>query len=128
MRRHLFGFAAVILLAQPCMAEQTAAPAETLIRLTLHPAAAPRPALKYRLLPDLLEMRPGNPIQGYMKCMMEQRKFLFDEEAIRRRETLLAMPLKELNAQELKEDGHYALALADRRPGSTTRIGRRSSV
>jgi hypothetical protein len=111
--RNLFGFAAVIVLAQPCMAEETAATAETLIRLTLHPAAAPRPALKYRLLPELLEMKAGNPIQGYMKCMMEQRKFFFDEEAIRRREMLLAMPLKELNAQELKEDGQYVLALAD---------------
>jgi hypothetical protein len=111
--RNLLGLAAFIVLAQPCMAEQTGATAETLIRLTLHPAAAPQPALKYRLLPDLPEMRPGNPIQGYMKCMMEQRKFLFDEEAIRRRGALLAMPLKELNAQELKEDGQYALALAD---------------
>lgn len=113
MPRTLLCFAAFVALAQPSMAEETAATPETLIRLTLHPAAAPRPALKYRLLPELLEMRPGNPIQGYMKCMMEQRKFLFDEEAIRRRETLLAMPLKELNAQELKEDGQYALALAD---------------
>jgi hypothetical protein len=111
--RNLFGFAAFLALVQPSMAEQTGATAETLIRLTLHPAAAPRPALKYRLLPELLEMRPGNPIQGYMKCMMEQRKFFFDEEALRRRETLLAMPLNELNAQELNEDGQYVLALAD---------------
>ena len=46
-------------------------------------------------------MNPGNPIQNYFKCFMEQHKFFFDKEAFLRREKLLAMPLKELPAQEL---------------------------
>ena len=59
-------------------------------------------------------MSPGNPIQNYMKCMMEQKKFFFDQEAFQNREKLLTIPLKELPAQELKEYGRYALSQADR--------------
>ena len=58
-------------------------------------------------------MNPGNPIQNYMKCMMEQKKFFFDEEAFQHREKLLTMPLKELPAQELQEYGRFALSQAD---------------
>ncbi|HUR53650.1 MAG TPA: hypothetical protein VMZ71_05945, partial [Gemmataceae bacterium] len=47
-------------------------PAETLIRLTVSPAAAPKPALRYTLLPELHEMQPGNPIPGYLKAMLDQ--------------------------------------------------------
>ena len=59
-------------------------------------------------------MNPGNPIPNYMKCCMEQQRFLFDKEAFQRREELLAMPLKELPAQELEEYGRSALSQADR--------------
>lgn len=45
---------------------------ETLIRLTVSPAATPRPALRYSLLPELHEMQPGNPIPGYLKAMLDQ--------------------------------------------------------
>jgi len=100
-------------LGLPCLADETAATPETLIRLTVQPAAAPRPALRYRLLPELKEMNPGNPIQNYLKCFMEQHKFFFDKEAFERREKLLAMPLKELPARELQEYGGLALRQAD---------------
>ena len=59
-------------------------------------------------------MNPGNPIQNYMKCMMEQKKFFFDEDAVQSRENLLTMPLKELPALDLKEYGHFVLSQADR--------------
>ena len=36
-------------------------PPEMLIRLTVQPMAAPKPALRYLLLPELKEMNPGNP-------------------------------------------------------------------
>ncbi len=58
-------------------------------------------------------MHPGNPIQHYMKAMMVQKKFFFDEEAFQHREKLLAMPLEELPAQELKEYGRFALSQVD---------------
>ena len=81
MPRILLCFAAIAAFALPCRAEQTSSASETLIRLNVRPAPAPKPALRYRLLPELKEMNPGNPIQSYMKCMMEQKKFFFDEEA-----------------------------------------------
>ena len=61
-------------------------------------AAEPKPALRYLLLPELREMNPGNPIQGYLKCYLEQYRFVFDEEEFDRRRMLLAMPLEELPA------------------------------
>jgi hypothetical protein len=95
----------------PCRAEQPVS--ETLIRLTVQPAAAPKPALRYQLLPELKELNPGNPIQNYLKCFMEQQKFFFDKEAFQRREKLLTMPLRELPAQELQNYGGFALSQAD---------------
>jgi hypothetical protein len=84
-----------------------------LIRLDLHAAPAPKPALRYRLLPELKEKNPGNPIQNYMKCMMAQKKFFFDEQAVQNREKVLTMPLEELPAQKLLEDGRYTLSQVD---------------
>ena len=47
-------------------------PAETLIRLTVDPMPAPKPALRYLLLPELKEMSPGNPIPNYLKGLLDQ--------------------------------------------------------
>jgi hypothetical protein len=107
---YLSAFAALVV---TCRADETPSTPETLIRLTVPPAPAAKPALRYLLLPELLEMNPGNPIQNYMKCFMEQQKFFFDKEAFERREKLLIMPLKELPAKELKDYGSYALKQAD---------------
>src|ERR1700679_1965427 len=109
MCRSLLSFAALAAIGVPCQADETAAARETLVRLSVPPARAPKPALRYQLLPELREMNPGNPIQNYLKCFMEQHKFFFDKEAFQRREKLLAMPLKELPAQELAEYGGVAL-------------------
>jgi hypothetical protein len=114
VRRLLLGFAVIVAFALPCVAQQASTNSEMLIRLNLRPAPAPKPALRYRLLPELKEMNPGNPIQNYMKCMMEQKKFFFDEDAFQNREKLLTIPLKELPAQDLKEYGQYALSQVDR--------------
>jgi hypothetical protein len=111
--RTLLCLAAVVALGQPCPAGETTTNSEMLIRLNVRAAAVPKPALRYRLLPELTEMNPGNPIQHYMKCMMEQKKFFFGEEAFQYREKLLAMPLKELPTQDLEDYGRYALSQAD---------------
>jgi hypothetical protein len=111
--RTLFSLAALAVFAVYCRGDETISTPETLIRLTVSPAPAPIPALRYLLLPELLEMNPGNPIQNYLKCFMEQQKFFFDKEAFERREKLLTIPLKELPAQELKDYGGYALKQAD---------------
>jgi hypothetical protein len=114
MPRTLLGFTALAMLALPCRADQPSATPETLIRLEVSPAPSPKPALRYRLLPELHEMNPGNPVQGYLKCFMERQKFLFDKESFQRREKLLVMPLKDLPAQELRYYGGFALRQADR--------------
>ena len=113
MPRTLLGFAVLAVLALPCRADQASSPSETLIRLSVPPAPAPRPALRYLLLPEFKEMNPGNPCFHYLKCFMEQQKFFFDKESVQRREKLLAMPLKELPAQDLLDYGGFALSQAD---------------
>ncbi len=113
MRITLLCFTALSTFVFPSQAQQPTAPPETLIRLTVQPAPAPRRALRYLLLPELDEMNPGNPIQNYFKCFMEQQKFFFDKESVERREKLLVMPLKELPATELRTYGGSALTQAD---------------
>lgn len=111
---------AICFLVAACLAslttgteDRTTTP-QTLIRLEVQPAAAPTPALRYMLLPELNEMSPGNPIYHYMKCCMEHQGFLFDKGAFDRREQLLAMPLKELPVQDIQDYGRSVLMQADR--------------
>jgi hypothetical protein len=113
MPRTCLCFTVLAVFAVHGRADETTTIAETLIRLTVSPARAPKPALRYLLLPELLEMNPGNPIQNYMKCFMEQQKFFFDKEAFERREKLLTMPLKELPVRELNDYGSLPLRQAD---------------
>jgi hypothetical protein len=56
---------------------------ETVIRLNVQPMAAPKPALRYLLLPELKEMTPGNPIPNYLKCLLDQ-DFTTRQETLRR--------------------------------------------
>ncbi len=113
MLRTVLCCAALAVVALPCRADEPTATPETLIRLTVSPAPVPKPALRYRLLPEIAEMNPGNPVQNYLKCFMEQQKFFFDKEVVERREKLLAMPLGELPAKALQDYGGYALRQAD---------------
>ena len=114
MSRTFLGCAAMAILALSCRANSTSPAPETLIRLIVTAAPAPRPALRYQLLPELREMSPGNPIPNYMRCSVEQQGFFLDREALERREDLLVMPLKELAVQELQVHGQVALHQADR--------------
>jgi hypothetical protein len=114
MPRGLLGCTAMVLLALPCLAGEPTANPETLIRLDVRAAPAPEPALRYQLLPELREMSPGNPIHNYFKCFMEQRAFIFDKEAFEQRETLLAMPLNELPAEDEQQYGRSVLSQVDR--------------
>jgi hypothetical protein len=113
VRRTLLSCVALAALALPALAEQPVSSSETLIQLTVHPAAAPKPALRYLLLPELREMNPGNPIQNYLKCFAEQQTFFFNKETVDRREKLLTTPLKDLPVKELEDYGGNALRQAD---------------
>lgn len=72
MSRTLFLCAVLIALPLSARAEQTMTDTETVIRLNVQPMPAPKPALRYLLLPELKEMQPGNPIENYLKCLLDQ--------------------------------------------------------
>ncbi len=91
-----------------------AAPAgSTAMRLEVSPMAAPRPLLKYRLLPEVRELTPGNPVQWYLRCFAEQRFFFFSPEGNRERARYLSMPLAKLRVQGPATYGGSALLQAD---------------
>src|SRR5262249_45386323 len=88
--RTLLWCAALALVTPAIWADPPAAPPETVIRLTVPPMAAPKPALRYLLLPEIQELTPGNPIPNYLRCTIEP------------------------NAEPNREIGRSALRLADR--------------
>src|SRR3712207_7268226 len=57
-------------------------PYTTLFRSSVQPMAAPKPALKFQLLPEVRELKAGNPVQWYIRCFQEQRFFFFGKEAM----------------------------------------------
>lgn len=68
----------------------------TVIKLSVEAKAASKPALKYLLLPQLRDMQPGNAIQGYLLCFMEQNALYYNKELITDREKWLICLLSEL--------------------------------
>jgi hypothetical protein len=88
-------------------------PTTTVIRMTVQPMRAPKPALKYQLLPELREMNPGNPIHEYSRCFAEQYNFWRNKQAVEDREKWQTMPLKELPLKQLRDYGRVALRRAD---------------
>lgn len=101
--------AAVVLTALPLGSRA----GETVVHLNVRPMAAPKPALKYQLLPELRELHPGNPAQNYLKCFAEQRNFFFSKEATAERARYLSLPLAELPVENLRGYGGNALRQAD---------------
>jgi hypothetical protein len=91
----------------------SAPPAEPVGRMTVEPAAAPKPALKYQLLPEVRELKPGNSTQWYLRCFMEQRTFFFNKEIVAERARQRTMPLKQLPKDQLRNYGGHALTQAD---------------
>ena len=78
---------------------------EAAVRLTVRPMSAPKPALKYQLLPELRELKPGNAAQNYLKCFMEQRYFFFTKDAAAERaryQTDAARPTAGRQAAQLR--------------------------
>src|SRR5580700_1180472 len=90
--RMIVGALVAVLSAAPIRAEESV----TVIKLAARAQAAPKPALKYFLLPELKDMEQGNPIPAYYKCFMEQNHFYFDKESVDNREKWQKCPLAEL--------------------------------
>src|ERR1700736_6386935 len=96
-----------------CLAQDPPKETETIVRFDVKPMAAPKPALKYQLLPELKEMNPGNPILGYLKCFGEQQNFFHNKSAVEDREKWLAAPLADLPVKGLHDYGRGPLTRAD---------------
>ena len=88
-------------------------PNTIVIRLKVKPMAAPKPALKYQLLPELREMNPGNPIHEYTRCFAEQTNFWNTKQQLEKREQWQSMPLKDLPLKEIRDFGRGPLDRAD---------------
>jgi hypothetical protein len=86
---------------------------EPALRLYVRPMPAPKPALKVQLLPELGELKPGNPAHAYLICFMEQKPFFFGKEAVANRARYQTMPLAELPLGQLRDYGGAALRQAD---------------
>ena len=113
MTRVILLVVVLLVLPLPCWSQEKPVPTETVIRWKLHAAPAPKPSLKYQLLPELREMNPGNPIQGYMKCFAEQNPFWYGKESLKNREAWSTMALKDLPVKEMGIYGAYILRQAD---------------
>jgi hypothetical protein len=104
---------ALAVLAPPARAERTVTSTEIIVTLRVRPMAAPRPALRYLLLPEIKDTNPGNPIPNYLRCSIERDQRL-DLRAIQRREQVMALPLERFPAAELVDYGGASLRQADR--------------
>lgn len=67
-----------------------------IVNIVLHPAPAPTPALKYQLLPPLLDRRPGNAVVSYLKYPHENERLMSDRDFWDSLSKLEEMPLPEL--------------------------------
>jgi hypothetical protein len=103
-------FSAVVVLAVLPLASRGG---ETVVRLIVPPMPAPQPALKYLLLPEVRELKPGNPAQYYLRCFAEQRNFFFNKQSVAQRARYQSMPLAELAAEKLRDYGGHALRQVD---------------
>ncbi len=65
-------------------------------KLALSPQGEPKPALKFLLLPDLLDKKPGNSVQAFYKCFMEQNVLYHDKQLVEDRTKWLTCPLADL--------------------------------
>jgi hypothetical protein len=84
------------------------------ITASVSPAAVPIRALKYQLLPELRDQQPGNQVQAFYKCFMEQHTFYHDKNEVEKREKWSTAPLAELaNEKALIGYGGAGLRQAD---------------
>ena len=111
-RGSLFALMIAFSFAFPALGDEPAA-TETVIRLSVSPAPAPKPALKYQLLPELREMQPGNAVPAFYKCLMEQQNLYYKKSVIADRDKYLNCPLSELKGKDLTNYGWASTRQAD---------------
>src|SRR5207248_2827274 len=74
-------------------------------QLTLRPAAAPEPALRYRLLPELVDQGPGNAVEFYQQAVGALKKARKDSDGGPTGDVLrwLKLPAAELPRDEARK-------------------------
>ncbi|HEV3417113.1 MAG TPA: hypothetical protein VG056_09880, partial [Pirellulales bacterium] len=77
-------------------------------KIIVHPAGEPRAALKYQLLPPLLDRRPGNAAVQYLKVPHEQTRLFSDNVFWDTIDKWTEMPLSELRKEANGEGKKYA--------------------
>jgi hypothetical protein len=98
-------------LAQPVVQPKDG---KLVVKSTVSPAAAAVPSLKYLLLPELRDQQPGNQVQAFYKCFMEQHNFYHDKGEIEKRERWSTAPLPDLaREKDLVGYGGSGLRQAD---------------
>jgi hypothetical protein len=117
VRWFLFAPAAVVLVAlaqSPAQPPREPKDGKLVIPIEVSAARPPSPALKYTLLPELRDCRPGNQVPAFYKCFMEQNYLFFDKEANQKRDRWMAAPLADLKSEkELVGYGGSAATQAD---------------
>lgn len=72
-----------------------------LIQLKIYPAAEPRPALRYRLLPALIDLRPGNAAVLYNRAALIWQQHRDSKQDSQRSGEWLDLPLDKLPRTEM---------------------------
>jgi hypothetical protein len=73
------------------------------VRITVHPAGEPRPALQYQLLPDFMQQTEGNAAVHYGKVTAARQRFFSDRDLWEKISQWARMPLNELPLDEVRE-------------------------
>jgi hypothetical protein len=89
---------AIVITTLPASAQEQEASRPT--RITLYPAAAPRPVLKYRFTTPYIDRIPGNAAVYYGKVKFEQNAFFSKwREHVENAERWMTMPLDDLRRE-----------------------------
>lgn len=101
----IVALAGLVLAASGRAAETAPAKAEKpqVVSLTLHPAAAPCPALKLRLLPKFSEQTTGNAAPLYLKAFLALADCKLDDQAWQQVIQWLETPLAELPKEDVRK-------------------------
>jgi hypothetical protein len=90
-----------------------AQPTELVVRLEVQAMPAPKPPLRYQLLPDLRQMNPGNPVLGFANAiMLMAQEGLFNKQAAEQWNKWDELPLKDLPIDKLRGYGEATIAQA----------------
>jgi len=93
---------AQVIITDPLPAAASKDAPET-VKLVLHPAAEPRPVMKYFLFPPLLDRRPGNAAVLYGKVTAEQTPFFGNQKLWEKIIQWVDMPLEKLPKDEVRK-------------------------